>query len=307
MSVSQVTSATVERDLGVAWTLIQEALDLPTPGDRWLDAYAVGNLGILELGRNGAEAALPHLRSALELFRAMGDVAYEVGFLANYAMAIGEQGNTAEAVTLLEEAMEKAARVGDRSGHALARVNLGCFLLAAGRAAEAREHLGEAVMMGRQLGMRLVEGVAMGERGRALVALGALEAARVNLSEAIGLLDRVSRWHALRFTAHLSSVQAALGDLESSRRGFAALAKTPELQEDVVLRELTSLLHVSMDLQEARRSPGSERGRKALIEAQSRLHSARNAPVEAASSDLREALRFFDRRVLEMEGASAVM
>jgi len=293
-----------ECDLGMAWSLIQEALELPSSGDKWLDAYAVGNLGILELGRNGAEAALPHLRSALELFRAMGDVAYEVGFLANYAMAIGEQGNTAEAVALLEEAMEKASRVGDRSGHALARVNLGCFLLDAGRAADAREHLGEAVLMGRQLGMRLVEGVALGERGRALVALGAPEAARASLTEAISLLERVSRWHALRFTAHLSAVQAALGDLEASRRGFAALAKTPELQDDVVLRELTSLLRVALDLQEARRAPGSEQGRLALLAARMRLQSARNAPVEAASSDLREALRLFDRRVLEVDDGS---
>ncbi|MFY0582132.1 tetratricopeptide repeat protein [Cystobacter fuscus] len=171
-------------------------------GDLWLDAYAVGNLGLLELGRRGVEPALPHLRSALELFRAIGDVAFEVGFLVNYALAIGEHGRTAEAVALLEEALEKAARVGDRSGQALALVNLGCFLLDAGRAAEAREQLGEAVRMGRQLGMRLVEGVALGEQGRALVALGALPSARGSLEDAVGLLARVSRWHSLRFSAH---------------------------------------------------------------------------------------------------------
>ncbi|HYO73243.1 MAG TPA: adenylate/guanylate cyclase domain-containing protein, partial [Archangium sp.] len=186
-----------EGDMGTAWELVQEAQELPSLGDRWLDAYAVGNLGILELGRHGAGAALPHLRTALELFRAVGDVAFEVGFLTNYAMALCEAGGTAEAVHLLDEALEKATRVGDRSGQALARVNLGCCLLDVGRAAQAREHLEDTVRMGRQLGMRLLEGVSLGELGRTLVALGALEAARTRLSESVAVLAHVSRWHAL--------------------------------------------------------------------------------------------------------------
>lgn len=295
-----------EGDMGTAWELVQEAQELPSLGDRWLDAYAVGNLGILELGRHGAGAALPHLSTALELFRAVGDVAFEVGFLTNQAMAIGEGGGTSEAVALLEEAMEKASRVGDRAGHALARVNLGCFLLDAGRAAEAREHLEGAVRMGRQLGMRILEGVALGELGRALVALGVLEASRARLSESISILERVSRWHALRFTAHLASVQAALGELVAARDGFASLEVTPELRDDAVLRELSSLLRASLDLAEAARSaPGGEAGMKCLAEARRRVERARGAPAEAASSDLREALRVLGRNVLAAQGDTA--
>lgn len=290
-----------EGDMATAWELVQEAQELPSLGDRWLDAYALGNLGILELGRHGAVAALPRLRVALELFRAVGDVAFEVGFLTNYAMAIGESGGTAEAVTLLEEALEKASRVGDRAGKALARVNLGCFLLDAGRAAEAREHLEATVHLGRQLGMRILEGVARGELGRALVALGALEAARTCLSQSISLLERVSRWHALRFTAHLASVQAALGDFTAAREGFASLEVTPELAGDTVLRELSSLLRASLDLAEAvRAAPGSEAQQRALAEARRRVERAREAPAEAASSDLREALRVLGRRVVNV-------
>jgi predicted ATPase/class 3 adenylate cyclase len=285
-----------EGDVGTAWELVQEAQELPSEGDRWLDAYAVGNLGILELGRHGAGAALPHLRTALELFRAVGDVAFEVGFLTNYAMAMGESGSTAEAVALLDEALDKASRVGDRAGQALARVNLGCFLLDAGRAAEAREHLESAVRIGRQLGMRMLEGVALGELGRALVALRVMEAARACLTESISILERVSRWHALRFTAHLASVRAVLGDLVGAREDFDALEAAPELQGDAVLRELSSLLRASLDLAEAEwASPGSDEGRRALAEARRRVARARSAPPEAASSDLREALRELDR------------
>ncbi|WNG41765.1 AAA family ATPase [Archangium violaceum] len=295
-----------EGDVSTAWELVHEAQELPSAGDRWLDAYAEGNLGILELGRHGAGAALPHLRAALELFRAVGDVAFEVGFLTNYALAIGEGGSTAEAVALLEEAMEKASRVGDRAGQALARVNLGCFLLDAGRAAEAREHLEATVRMGQQLGMRILEGVARGELGRALVALGALAAARTCLAEAISLLDRVSRWHALRFTVHLASVQAALGELPAAREGFASLEVTPELAGDAVLRELSSLLRASLDLAEAARAtPGGEAEQRALEEARRRVERARSAPAEAASSDLREALRVLEQRVSGARGGTA--
>ncbi|HYO74711.1 MAG TPA: cyclase, partial [Archangium sp.] len=218
----------------------------------------------------------------------------------------GEGGGTSEAVALLEAAMEQASRVGDRAGHALARVNLGCFLLDAGRAAEAREHLEGTVRMGRQLGMRILEGVALGELGRALVALGAREAARTRLSESISILERVSRWHALRFTAHLASVQAALGELAAARDGFASLEVTPELRDDTVLRELSSLLRASLDLAEAARAaPGSEAGVKCLEEARRRVERARGAPAEAASSDLREALRLLGRNVLEAQGDTA--
>ncbi|HEX8440920.1 ATP-binding protein [Archangium sp.] len=295
-----------EGDMGRAWMLVREAQELPSAGDRWLEAYAVGNLGILELGRHGARAALPHLRTALELFRDVGDVAFEVGFLTNYAMALGEAGSTAEAVTLLEDALEKALRVGDRAGHALARVNLGCFLLDAGRAVEAREHLEATVHMGRQLGMRILEGVARGELGRALVALGALESARSRLSESVSLLAQVSRWHALRFTAHLAAVQGALGALAASREGFDSLEAAPELRDDPVLRELTSLLRASLELAEAvRLSPASGAGRRALESARERVARARSAPAEAASSDLREALRVLDQGVLAVGGGTS--
>jgi tetratricopeptide (TPR) repeat protein len=195
--------------------------------------------------------------------------------------------------------------VGDRSGQALARVNLGCCLLDVGRAAEAREHLEDTVRMGRQLGMRLLEGVSLGELGRALVALGALEAARARLSESVAVLARVSRWHALRFTTHLAAVHAALGELTVAREGFDSLEATPELRDDPVLRELASLQRASLELAEVMRAPlGSGEATRALESARLRVERARNAPAEAASSDLREALRVLGRSVQTL-GAGA--
>ena len=290
-----------EGALAEAWSLLQEALRLSSGEDRWLDAYTLGNLGIVELVRSGAGAAVPHLRAALELFRAVGDAPFEVTFLINTALAIGEAGGTEEAVGLLEEAMVRAMAVGHRAGHVFARLNLGCFLLDAERTQEAREHLEAVVGMGRQLGMRLVEGCARGELGRAALAAGAVEAAEAHLSEAIALLNRVSRWNMLRFFAHLAAVQAMRGELPEARKGFAALESEPELRDDPILRELASLLRASLALARARVAPpGSEEAERWLREARARLERARGAPPAAASSDLRGWLRLLDRWLLAL-------
>jgi tetratricopeptide (TPR) repeat protein len=284
-----------EGEVARAWALVLEAQQLPSEGDRWLEAYAVGNLGLVEQARCGAEAAIPHLRSAQALFRDVGDVTFEVGFLTNCAVAIGEAGRTREALALLEEAMTRSASVGDRVGHALARLNLGCFLLEEGRSLEAREHLLSAGRMGRQLGQRLLEGTALGELGRAELALGAMEAAWARLSEAVSGLGRVSRGQALRFAIHRAAVEAFLGDPAAAEASFVVLEGAMELRDDPVLRELGALLRAAVDVADARALPENrERARQLREAARRRMDRARRAPAEAASSDLRGALRFLE-------------
>jgi tetratricopeptide (TPR) repeat protein len=279
-----------------AWRLIEAAQALSSGADPWLDAYAIGNLGIVELVRSGPSAAVPHLRQALSLFQAVGDATFEVTFLINTALAIGEAGKTEEARGLLEEAMGQAIAAGHRAGHAFARLNLGCFLLDAERVPEAREHLEAVVQMGQQLGMRLVEGCARGELGRAELAAGNFQAARASLLGALGLLAKGSQWNWLRFSAHLAALQAAQGDLVEARKGFAKLEAAPELREDPILRELASLLRASLALAEARAAPpGSEEAERWRSEARARLEQARGAPSAAASSDLRGWLRLLEQ------------
>ena len=284
-----------EGELARASALVREAGRLASGEERWLEAYAVGNLGLVEQARCGAEAAIPHLRAAQALFRDVGDVTFEVGFLTNCAVAIGEAGRTREAMALLEEAMTRAASVGDRAGHALARLNLGCFLLEEGRPLEAREHLLAAGRMGRQLGQRLLEGTALGELGRAELALGALEEAWARLSEAVSGLGRVSRAQALRFALHRAAAEAFLGDPAAAEASFVVLEGSLELRDDAVLRELAALLRAAVDMAEAGAlAEDDPRGRQARESARRRLERARIAPVEAASSDLRGALRFLE-------------
>ncbi|QSQ23373.1 cyclase [Pyxidicoccus parkwayensis] len=284
-----------EGEVPRAWALVREALRLPSGEERWLEAYALGNLGLVEQARCGAEAAIPHLRDAQVLFRSVGDVTFEVGFLTNCAVAIGEAGRTREALALLEEAMTRAASVGDRAGHALARLNLGCFLLEEGRALDAREHLLAAGRMGRQLGQRLLECTALGELGRAEAVLGSLEEAWARLSEAVSGLGRVSRGQALRFAIHRAAVEAFLGDPAAAEASFVVLEGAPELQEDPVLRELVALLRGAVDVVCARAMlADSERVLLAREALRRRMERARCAPAEAVSSDLRGALRFLE-------------
>jgi predicted ATPase len=284
-----------EGELNTAWALVVGAQSLPSGEDRWLEGYTVGNLGLVELFRSGATAAVPHLHAALELFRGLGDATFEVAFLINYAFVIGELGRTREAVALLEEALSKSTHVGDRFSQATARLNIGCLLLEENRAAEAVEHLGAAVPIGRQLGSRILEACARGELGRAYLWLDEPERAQVHLREAIATLSEVSRWHMLRFSAHLAAVQAALGQLPEASEGFLALEAAPELREDPVLRELVSLLRAAVGLAVARTEGSSAQVEPFVAAARQRLERARRAPLAAASSDLRSLLRLLEQ------------
>jgi predicted ATPase/class 3 adenylate cyclase len=292
-----------EGDVALAWGLLQQARSLPSGGDRWLEAYTVGNLGITEQVRSGPAAALPHLHEALDLFRAVGDRTFELLFLNNLAFAIGESGGTAEAVGFLEEVQAKALGMGNRSGLAFCRLNLGCFLLDADRPSEACEHLEAALELGRQLGMRVLEGAARGELGRAFIVSGALELAESHLVSAISTLSRVSRWHTLRFSLHLAAVQALRGTLPEARKGFEALSAAPELGTDPVLRELAGLLAATVELAEARAAPDGEQAERSRERALQRLERARHVPQEGASSDLRGWLRLLEPELQAWETA----
>lgn len=284
-----------EGDMNAAWALVVEAQALLSGEDRWLGGYAVGNLGLVELFRSGATAAVPHLRAALELFRGLGDTTFELVFLINYAFAIGELGRMREAVALLEEALSKSTQVGDRFRHATARLNIGCLLLEESRAAEAVEHLEAAVPIGQQFGSRILEACARGELGRAYLGLGVPEKALAHLREAVATLAEVSRWHMLRFSAHLAVVHAALGEIAAAQECFLSLEAAPELREDPVLGELVSLLRAAVELAVARTAAGSTEAEPALAAARQRLERARQAPPAAASSDLRSSLRLLEQ------------
>jgi tetratricopeptide (TPR) repeat protein len=191
-------------------------------------------------------------------------------------------------------------------GHAIARLNLGCYLLEEDQPLEAREHLEATVRMGQQFGMLILEGCARGELGRAHMAMGALEKARGCLSEAVSLLGQAARWHALRFSAHLAAVQATEGRISEAQAGFAELMAVPELAQDKVLHTLIILLQVALDLAAARAAPpASPEAQQALERARQRLEWARTVPAEAMSSDLRAALRFFDRALTPSQRSSA--
>jgi predicted ATPase/class 3 adenylate cyclase len=284
-----------EGNMAAAWELIQQAQQLPSRGDRWLEAYALGNMGIIEQVRSGPAAAVPHLHAALELFRAVGDRTYEVLFLNNLALAIGESGATSEAMGFLNEALARALGTGNRSGYVFAQLNLGCFLLDADRSAEACEHLEAAVELARQLGLRIVEGCGRGELARAYLASGEPDGVRSHLANATSILAQVSRWHALRFSLHLAAVQASQGELREARQSFSELEGTEEIRNDPVLRELATLLQATVELAEVRNAPaGCPEARCSWEEARKRLERARAVPPEGASSDLRGWLRLLE-------------
>jgi predicted ATPase/class 3 adenylate cyclase len=282
-------------DLTAAWEFIQQAQRLPSGNDQWLEAYTCGNLGLLELVRTGPAAAIPHLHAAQALFRALGDVTFEIGFTTHCAVALGEAERSSEAKALVTEAMSRATSAGDLAGHAHARFHLGCFLLEEGQAIEAREHLTAVMRMARQLGARLLEGMAMGELGRAELALGGLAEARYWLAEAVSALEEGARWHALRFAAYRAAAEAILGDLSAAQASFEALEEEPQVQADPVLRQLITLLRAVADLAVADEAPaGSEAARQARGAARRRMEAIQGSSEPVRASSVRRVLRFLE-------------
>jgi predicted ATPase/class 3 adenylate cyclase len=281
-----------------AWSLIQEAQALPVEGDRWLTAYTLGHLAAILERRSGYRAAIPHYREALELFRAEGDEAWEVRIINNIAVALGETGETREALSLLEEASDKAARLEERVMWGIIQSNLGCYLLEEGLEVEACGLLETALRASRQLGLLYLTGGILGELGRAYMVAGKMKAAQACLEQAEPSVRATFQWHALRIAIHLAATLAELGQVAAARERFAALEATPTLQSDATLRELTALLRASLDLAEARALPaGSAEARQALEQARRRLEQARKVPPEGTSSDLRVMLRTIEHRL----------
>ncbi len=282
-------------DLTAAWEFIQQAQRLPSGTDQWLEAYTCGNLGLLELVRTGPAAAIPHLQAAQALFRALGDVTFEICFTTHCAVALGEAERLGEAKALVTEAMSRATSAGDLAGHTHARLHLGCFLLEEAQAIEAREHLTAAMRMGRQLGARLLEGMAMGELGRAELALGELAEARYWMAEAVSALEEGARWHALRFAAYRAAVEAILGDLPAAQASFEALEEEPQVKADPVLRQLITLLRAVGDLAMADEAPvGSEAARQAQEAARRRMEAIQGSSEPVRASSVRGVLRFLE-------------
>lgn len=91
------------------------------------------------------QAALPHLTRGLELARAVGDLAAEIGALNSLALARADTGDQSDAIALAQEALAICERMGDRHRAAALHNTLSDLLHSAGRRDEARDHLRRAV------------------------------------------------------------------------------------------------------------------------------------------------------------------
>ena len=156
-------------------------------------------------------------------------------------------------------------------------------------------HLEASARISKRLGSRILEAGARGDLGRAYLWLGALEQAQHHLREAISTMSEVSRWHMLRFSAHLAAVQAALGQIPEATESFRVLEAAPDLRDDPVLSELVSLLRATVDLAMARTGDPTTPKSQLVGAARRRVLRARRAPPAAASSDLRSSLRLLEQ------------
>jgi DNA-binding SARP family transcriptional activator len=151
-------------DPDAAERLAREALELAeTDEDRIGVARALDLLGILARRRGDLPGARAHLKRAIaiveeaEAHGAPGpaaDPGVRIAALNTLALVLAEEGETARAIELTRDALERCRRQGDRHRQAALENNLADLLQRTGRPDEAMDHLKQAVSLFAEIGGR---------------------------------------------------------------------------------------------------------------------------------------------------------
>lgn len=181
----------------------------------------------------------------------------EAVVLRNKGSALVQQGQYAQAIMALQEALQIYREIGDEHGAGTALTNLGAALLSGGQSDVAVTALQGAVTIHQRLGARHSEGAALANLGAALLLAGRHEEAISTLENAAGILRELGD-HAHRATAlaNLGSAlqRAARHDEAISAYRIAArisrLADSP-LNEARVLVLLAASYRQAMRFEEA--------------------------------------------------------
>lgn len=171
-----------------AETALREALSAAQKADaHWLSAHITGHLGVLAQDRNDLEAAVRHYQHARTLAETIGDSRGATLWMLNLGVVRYEQGQYAEALSLLTEGQKLAAAQGSRSLEAGANIFMGACLVARGKGAEGLLNIEGGLALAQSLGDR--ERILIGHlhHGRALAALGRTDKARDTLHKGLRL------------------------------------------------------------------------------------------------------------------------
>ena len=230
--VAQFAALTWPLDLRA--NLINAAVDDARDGGwRWLEAYGLIALGVLEMGKSRLAEARNAYEAALPLFREIDDGLAEANTLRRLGDLEILEGRLEEARSRYAEALPLFRAVESRLGEANALMVLGDLEERQDRFAEARGRNEEALALFREIEDRLGEANTLMVLGNFEMRQGRLAEARSGAEEALALFlelkDRLGEANTRQVLAIVDSMEK---NVERAEQGFGECLQLREQMED---------------------------------------------------------------------------
>jgi tetratricopeptide (TPR) repeat protein/DNA-binding XRE family transcriptional regulator len=156
-------------------------------GDRYGQALALRQLGILSWMTGDLQAAAVHLTQAADLYGEVGDQPGQAYTLDHLGVVYQLAGDYSAALTSRQQALRLARNSGDRLAEAVACTHLGWVQHLTDRLPEATASLEQALTLAGSLGHRLAEADALSHLGRVQTDIGDYPAAAASLQRSLAL------------------------------------------------------------------------------------------------------------------------
>jgi CHAT domain-containing protein len=223
------------------WT---EALEIANRvGDRQWIARATGHLGVMEFLEGNTTLAESHLTKAIKSAYFIGDIGAQLEFFAVAGIGFNEQHRFAEALPLLQRAIELAERTKGAGFPYLAYQGLGSALIARGDIGQARSLLNKALASAHSENQHGQEAFFLVLLGDASIASGDVEGGKDYYQQAGRLFTSVHFDRGLdEAMVKLANIDRNQGKLEDAANALVVALKTgPSMDAFYRPRVLTSL------------------------------------------------------------------
>ncbi len=224
-----------------AQTLLEEGLALARKvGERWEEAFALNNLGILAGLRGDYDRQRALFRESLSLFRSLGDRSRMATLLNNLAVAERLVGNYDQARQLSLESLALSRAEDDRRSTARALQHLAILAHVRGAYDEARPFYQESLALYRETGDQQGVALTLGNLGDLAYRTGDHDEARQVLRESLALRRRINdQWGVALALNTLGGVERATGRLQAARQYLReAMRVSRALQSQALMLEV---------------------------------------------------------------------
>lgn len=241
--------------------------------DRFAEADALHNLGLLTASSGDAEGALAYYDAELALWRALGTRRHEAAALHAQGRACTLLGRFDEAKDLFEQALSIRRSSAHASGESATLLQLGWLRYLARDYEGALERYGQAFEVARRAGLDGDLPALLDRRASALLALGRRDEALAMYRDALERLRRAgSRTGYARTLSNIAGVHAEMREWDLAAREYDEAMRGLR-----AVRDLDALPSVLLDRAQMLRDRGEvERAERAVQSALDLLEQLRN-------------------------------